>query len=114
MFESLRYGWKPKDVRNGAIGLAALAIIVLAAIFVPDDGVSPGEPLRGVVISSGPVSVSRVCGGTREIAVVRLASGRIIQASVVPNRPLSNGIQVVVRKQLIACNPTRYEIALRQ
>jgi hypothetical protein len=114
MFESLRYGWKPKDVRNASIGLVALAVIVLVAVFRPDDGVGLGVPLEAVVVSSGPVNVSRACGGTREVAVVRLASGRIIQASVVPSHPLSVGTQVVVSKQLGTCNPTRYEIALRK
>lgn len=88
MFESLRYGWKPKDVRNAIIGVAAFAVIVLVAAFRPDDGVGLGVPLEAVVVSSGPVDVTRVCGGTREIAVVRLASGQVVQASVSPSSPL--------------------------
>ena len=114
MFESLRYGWKPKDVRNGAIGLAVLSAIVLAAVFAPSDGVGLGESLEGVVVSFGPVSVTRACGATSEVAVVKLASGRLIQAAVVPNRPLAVGAQVAVHKQLAVCNPTSYEVALRQ
>jgi len=114
MFESLRYGWKPKDVRNAIIGVAALAVIVLVAAFRPDDGVGLGVPLEAVVVSSGPVDVTRVCGGTREIAVVRLASGRIVQASVSPSRPLAAGTRVVVSKQLDHCNPASYEVAFRR
>lgn len=114
MFDSLWYGWKPKDIRNGLIAVAALAVVVLVAVFAPDDGVGLGVPLEGVVVSSGPVSTSGACGGTREIALVRLASGRIIQASVVPSRPLSNGTSVLVSKQLDVCNSTSYEVALHQ
>jgi hypothetical protein len=114
MFESLRYGWKPKDVRNAVIGVIVLVVIVLVAVFRPDDGVGLGVPLEGVVVSSGPINVSRVCGGTREIATVRLASGRIIQASVVPSRPLPGGTPVVASKQLDSCNPTSFEVAVRR
>jgi hypothetical protein len=114
MFESLRYGWKPKDFRNAIIGVSALAVLVLVVAFRPDDGVGLGVPLEAVVVSSGPVDVSRVCGGTREMAVVRLASGKVIHASVSPSRPLSAGTRVVVSKQLDHCNPASYEVALRR
>ena len=114
MFESLRYGWKPGNVRNGLVGLAGLAAIVLVAIFAPDDPAGVGEATNGIVISSGPVSASRVCGGSREVAAVRLAGGQIIQVSVTPAIPLAPGTQVVVHKRVAACNPTSYEVAIRQ
>jgi len=114
MFESLRYGWTPRLVRNSFIVLGGVCIFVCVAIFAPDDGVSLGQPIQGVVISSGPVSASGICGGASEIATVKLASGQMIQASVVPNKPISAGTQVVIRKQVVACNQTSYEVDFHQ
>lgn len=110
----LRHGWNPKGVRNGLIGVAALAAVVLAPFLVPDDGVRLGVSMEGVVVSSGPVNMSGACGGTREMAVVRLAGGRLVQASVIPSRPLPKGTPVLVSKQLDACDSTGYEVALRR
>jgi len=114
MFESLRYGWTPRHVRNGLIVLAGVCIFVSVAIFAPDDGVSLGQPVQGVVISSGPVSASGVCGGASEIATVKLASGQMVQASVVPNKPILAGSQIIIRKQVAACNQTSYEVDFHQ
>jgi len=114
MFESLRYGWTPRHIRNGLFVLGGVCVFVCVAIFAPDDGVRLAQPIPGVVLSSGPVSASGICGGASEIATVKLASGQIIQASVVPNNPILAGTQVLIRKQVAACNQTSYEVDFHQ
>jgi hypothetical protein len=72
---------------------------------------SPPVYLVGTVQTSGPVSVSRLAGGTAEVASVKLADGRVVFAGVAqPSGPLKPGDQVKVIERDFWFSPPAYGV----
>lgn len=110
MFESLRYRWDRKDVR----GIALIALFFVAfGSFELWRVLASGGPVNGVIVSTGAVSRSKLCGGTRQLALVQLADGRAIYASVDYPRPLLPGTEVTIQKEWFACSGGYDVIAVR-
>jgi hypothetical protein len=107
MLESMRYRWTPKDAKGIALAaalLAAFASYGLWRIF------SSGATVRGVVISTGPVGVSKACGANRQVASVQLSDGSVVYASADFVSPLLPGAQVSLQKVWSQCDPVTYVV----
>ena len=77
----------------------------------------PNGGVRGVVISAGPLSTNRgQCpdSSPNQMATVRLASGRVVYATVASAITLQPGTSVQIRQWQTACNPSGYEVVLRE
>jgi hypothetical protein len=111
VFESLRYRWTSKEVKGIALAVVLLAAVASWAFWRT---LTSGAMVSGIVVSTGAVSVGRVCGGTREVASVRLPDGRVVYASVDSGRPLLQGTHVSLQKQGSQCNPVTYEVVALQ
>jgi len=111
VFESLRYRWTSKEVKGVAFAVVLLAAPASWALWRT---LSSGAMVSGIVVSTGAVSVGRVCGGTREVASVRLPDGRVAYAFVDSVGPLLPGTHVSLQKQWSQCNPVTYEVVALQ
>ena len=83
-----------------AIGFALLILFWLAHW-------PSGDPKRysGTVTSAGPVTVSRLAGGTAEGVTIKLEDGRIVTVVHVPRVPLlrpGDSVQVIEQDSLFA------------
>jgi len=111
LFESLRYRW----TLNGAKGIAlAVALLTAFASFELWRLSSSRAIVGGVVISTGAVSIGKGCGGTRQLASVQLADGRMVYASADAVRPLAPGTRVSLQKQWWPCDSGAYEVVALQ
>lgn len=97
------------------IAIIILVVVLAASWTLLSSGfLSSGRMENGVLLSTGPVSASGVCGGTQQIASVRLSTGRVVHALVVQGGPITPGTVVVLHEQSLACNLTGYEIVGRK
>jgi hypothetical protein len=80
------------------VGVVVVALL-LAAFFVFRWSGSTPNRVAGVVEATGPVSVARVSGATREVASVRLGNGLVVSAPVASGGPLSPGDKVILLEE---------------
>jgi hypothetical protein len=77
-----------------AAGLSTLLIMQPEPVRQSSTGLPQG--MSGVVLSSGAINLSKVNGGTREMATVRLNTGETVSALVAMGGPLSQGDHVTL------------------
>ena len=110
MSKSLRYRWTSKEAKGIALAVALLAII---AVFAWWRALSSGAMVKGVVVSTGAVSVGRACGATRQLASVQLSDGSVTYAFVDSGGPLAPGTRVSLQRQGLPCDGVMYEVVGR-
>jgi hypothetical protein len=84
----------------GVLVAIAIAVVISVVLFMQPTPAptirAPATELTGVVQSSGPITLSRSMGGTRERAMVQLSDGSVVPALVGAGGPLSPGDRVVL------------------
>jgi hypothetical protein len=98
--------------RNAPSVLAVLVLIVVVLLFRWSG--TPATQLEGVVESGGALNLGKVAGGTREVATVRLDSGRVVAAYVVAGGPLSRGDHVSVLEETRIFGGPAYQVVAKQ
>jgi hypothetical protein len=92
--------------------LAAIAIC-WAIVANPDSHPTTQAPqitVAGTVETSGPISMGRYSGGTRELARVRIDRGQVVNAFVVSGGPLLPGDRVILLERVTTVGPKRYSV----
>jgi len=113
MFRTLSFLWTTR--RSSIVfGVACVAAFVVFALWVRPFSAQtlPVGGVLGVVVSAGPLPNLGQCPdqGPNQTAAVRLASGRVIHASVPSAQTLQPGVVVRIRQWQTACNPSGYEV----
>lgn len=90
--DPFRESWNARRKWEVAFATFVVALFVLFLAAKYYSGLSPANKIFGVVQSSGPTNVSRIYGGTRDTALVRLTDGRVVPAYVNEGGPLPPGV----------------------
>ena len=108
----------------GVLVAIAVAVAISVTLFMqpkvpPSSAPVPPAELTGVVLSSGPISLSKNMGGTRELARVQLADGSVVSALVAAGGPLSQGDVVVFTTDIaprvgIGVSLPQYEVVAKR